>query len=108
VELGDFDADQVLLKLPGVTLLVFTGEGCSSCRWARLRLPNMALPCNQIAWVDAERNGGLVQRYEVFHLPSLFVVRDGLFYGSLKASLSEQELTHGIDVCLEQEADELP
>ncbi|MBH3440844.1 MULTISPECIES: thioredoxin family protein [Pseudomonas] len=108
MELSDLDADQALLALSGVTLLIFTSEGCSSCRWARERLPEMSLPCDRIAWVDAERNGGMVQRYEVFHLPALFVVRQGLFYGGLKTRMTESELNQGILACLSRDADDLP
>jgi hypothetical protein len=108
VELSDLDADQALLALSGVTLLIFTSEGCSSCRWARARLPGMDLSCDRIAWVDAERNGGLIQRYEVFRLPALFVVRDGLFFGALKAPMAESELNQGIQACLSHDAEELP
>ena len=79
-----FDADQRLLTLPGTTLLVFTSTGCSSCRTARKMLPEMQLPIDQLCWIDAGDNGGLVERYEIFHLPALFVVRDGAFYGEFR------------------------
>jgi hypothetical protein len=34
-ELTDFDADQRLLAMSGVSLVIFTSVGCSSCRYAR-------------------------------------------------------------------------
>ncbi|MGP4958820.1 thioredoxin family protein [Pseudomonas helleri] len=108
MELTDFDADQRLLTLPGTTLLVFTSTGCSSCRTARKMLPEMQLPIDQLCWIDAGDNGGLVERYEIFHLPALFVVRDGAFYGELKSRLSEGELTHHLKLALLLEPDELP
>ena len=108
MELTDFDADQHLLALTGTSLVIFTGAGCSSCRTARRLLPDMQLPVERLCWIDAGDNGGLVERYEIFHLPTLFVVRDGAFYGELKSRLSEGELAHHIRLALMHEPDELP
>ena len=108
MELTDFDADQRLLGLPGTSLVIFTGAGCSACRTARSRLPDMQLPIERLCWIDAGDNGGLVERYGIFHLPTLFVVRDGAFYGELKSRLSEGELAHHIRLALMLEPDELP
>ncbi|NRH29164.1 thioredoxin family protein [Pseudomonas marincola] len=108
LELTDFDADQQLLALPGISLVLFTSIGCASCRYARAHLPHMALPVDRLAWIDAADNAGLVQRYEVFHLPALFVVRDGDFYGAVQARLNLHELTNAVDGALSRPAEELP
>lgn len=108
LELTDFDADHQLLELQGTTLLIFTGSGCSSCRWARQHMPALELPVEHLAWVDAGNNGGLVSRYEVFHLPALFVIRDGQFYGPTQTSLTPNELTVALNHALSRPAEELP
>lgn len=107
-ELTDLDADRRLLDLPGTSLLVFTSTGCASCRWARRMLPGMALPLARLCWVDAGRNAGLVSRYEVFHLPALFLVRDGQFLGALQSRLTPSDLVAAIDEALLRPAEELP
>ena len=71
-------------------------------------LPSMTLPLDRLCWIDAGENGGLVARYEIFHLPTLLVVRDGAFYGELKSRLSEGELAHHIRLALMSKPDELP
>ena len=106
--LSDFDADRQLLALEGTTLLVFVSQGCAHCRFARQRLPAMALPVSRLAWVDAGDSPGLVQRYEVFHLPALFVVCDGYFHGALQASLNAPELSKAVGEALVRPAEELP
>lgn len=108
LELTDLDADHRLLSLPGVSLVVFTGEGCSSCRWARAQLPAFELPVDRLCWIDAGRNGGLVERYEVFHLPALFLVRDGEFLGPIHASLRPEPLIKALRDGLSRPAEELP
>lgn len=108
LELTDFDADRRLLDLPGSSLLIFTSIGCASCRWARRELPGMSLPVERLCWVDAGNNGGLVQRYGVFHLPSLFLVRDGQFFGSLQSPLSLAGLSAVLEQALGRKPEELP
>jgi len=108
LELTDFDVDQRLLTLPGTSLVIFTSVGCASCRWAREALPSLDLPVERVCWIDAAENGGVVQRYQVLHLPALFVVRDGEFYGALHARLTLSELSAGLNRVLSIDAEELP
>ncbi|TLP70354.1 thioredoxin [Pseudomonas nitroreducens] len=108
LELTDLDADRRLLELPGVSLLIFTGAGCSTCRWARQVLPQFHLPIDRLCWIDAGHSGGLVERYEVFHLPSLFLVRDGHFLGPVHAPLRPEPLIQALRAALARPAEELP
>ncbi|MGY1921821.1 thioredoxin [Pseudomonas tolaasii] len=108
LELTDLDIDQQLLGLPGISLLVFTGAGCSSCRWARQQLPGSPLPVDRVCWVDAGHNGGAVERYEIFHLPALFLVCEGQFLGQLHTRLVKTDLTDAIDHALTRTPEDLP
>ena len=107
-ELSDFDADHALLEWPGVTLLVSVSQGCASCRYARSTLPALDLPVDRLAWIDAEQSGGLVSRYEVFHLPALFVIREGELCGPLYTKLATNELVTGINHIKTMPSQELP
>ena len=106
--LTDFDADQRLLAMSGVSLVVFTSVGCASCRFAREQLPRLDLDVDRLCWIDAGDNGGVVERYQVFHLPALFLVRDGEFFGALKTRLTATELNEAIGQALTRTAEELP
>jgi hypothetical protein len=108
LQLSDFDIDHQLLGLPGASLVIFTSVGCASCRWAKEWLPRLRLSVERLCWVDAEENGGAVQRYDVFHLPALFVVRDGKFYGALQTSLEQQALDRALRMALQGVPDDLP
>lgn len=107
-ELTDFDADQRLLAMSGVSLVIFTSVGCSSCRNAREVLPGFELAVARLCWIDAGNNGGLVERYQVFHLPALFVVRDGEFFGALHTRLTAAALNAAVAQALGRIAEELP
>ena len=108
LELTDFDADQRLLAMSGVSLVIFTRVGCASCRIAREQLPTLDLAVDRLCWIDAGNNGGVVERYQVFHLPALFVVRDGEFFGTLKSRLTDTELNRAVRQALSRTAEELP
>jgi hypothetical protein len=107
-ELTDFDADQRLLAMSGISLVIFTSVGCSGCRFAREVLPGFALTVDRLCWIDAGNNGGLVERYQVFHLPALFVVRDGEFFGALHTRLTADALNAALAQALGRIAEELP
>jgi hypothetical protein len=107
-ELTDFDADQRLLAMRGVSLVIFTSVGCAGCRFAREQLPRLDLMADRLCWIDAGSNGGVVERYQVFHLPALFVVRDGEFFGVLNSRLTGTELNEAIGRALMRTAEELP
>lgn len=107
-DLTDFDLDQQLLSMNGVSLVIFTSVGCSSCRWARQQLPTLGLDVDRLCWIDAGDNGGAVERYQVFHLPALFVVRDGEFFGAVHSRLSRSELNAAVEQALSRIPEELP
>lgn len=108
IELNDSTADRYLLDAPGLTLLVFHSRTCGACRIVREQLPKLDLPVERVCWVDAGENGGLVERYEVFHLPAMFVTRDGAFFGPVQASLAEWNLCQQIGLALDSYPAELP
>ena len=106
--LTDLDIDQQLLGLPGISLVLFTSVGCSGCRWAHQQLPGWQLPVYRLCWVDAGHNGGAVERYQVFHLPALFVVCEGQFFGQIQTRLTPSELTDAIHQALTRTPEDLP
>jgi len=108
LDLTDFDADQRLLAMSGVSLVIFTSVGCAGCRFAREQLPRLDLAVDRLCWIDAGSNGGVVERYQVFHLPALFVVRDGEFFGALHSRLTSTELNEAVCQALKRTAEELP
>ncbi|WP_223483785.1 thioredoxin family protein [Pseudomonas sp. A-RE-19] len=107
-ELTDFDADQRLLAMNGISLVIFTSVGCAACRFAREQLPWFDLAVDRLCWIDAGNNGGVVERYRVFHLPALFVVRDGEFFGALQSRLTCAALNEAVGQALSRQAEELP
>lgn len=108
LDLDDGTADRFLLDAQGISLLIFHSKGCGNCRAARERLPDMNLPVANLVWIDAGENRGLVERYEVFHLPSMFAVKDGVFYGPVNALLEGWDIRRQLALALGSYPAELP
>jgi hypothetical protein len=71
-------------------------------------LPRLDLKVDQLCWIDAGNNGGVVERYQVFHLPALFVVRDGEFFGPVQSRQTGIGLNEAVGQALNRIAEELP
>ena len=78
---------RLLADTPGIALVVFTSPDCGGCRHLRrvLRQVQTAQPRWRLYEVDAQQDPGLVNEFEVFHLPTLFVFQNGEFHCQLSA-----------------------
>lgn len=108
--LDEFDFHRRLAATPGPALVIFTGEGCASCRaWKQLlaayhaRHPGMAL-----FEVDSGQALALAREFEVFHLPALFLFRDGHFHGALATEARLDALHAAIETVLAAPAQDAP
>lgn len=108
IELDDATADRFLLDAQGASLLVFHSAGCGDCKAARAALPEMNLPVARLCWIDAAENRGVAQRYEVEYLPSMYLVRDGVYYGAIEARLAGWDIRRQIALALQSMPAELP
>lgn len=76
--LTDVDFHPTMTALPGDSLVLIGTAACGACRlFKRLArdLPDGVVA--RVVDVDAEKAPGLVDELEVFHLPALFLWRDG-------------------------------
>jgi thiol-disulfide isomerase/thioredoxin len=71
-------------------LVAFGTPGCGACRRLRALLPELsaALPEVAVFYAEADRCPGVLADLEAFHLPALFVFRDGDAHAGLSAPLS--------------------
>ncbi len=107
-ELNDGTVDRFLLDASGTSLLIFHSRTCANCTLAREALPRMKLPVQRLCWIDAGTSAGATERYEVFHLPSIFLIRDGVFYGPVNATLNEWDIRRQLALAESNHPAELP
>lgn len=104
----DFHARMSDLTLP--TLVTFTAAGCGACRHLRRVLQDVHR--RQPEWalfeVDAAREQALVNEFEVFHLPTIFLFSDGIFHCQLEAEATPSAIISATFAALQQAAQEAP
>lgn len=94
----------------GVGVLMFTGAGCGHCRHWRgvLREVRTLQPDWTLFEIDAHDNAALASEYEVFHLPSLFLFRDGQYHAALACEARPAAFIATVQECLRRPAQEAP
>ncbi len=107
---SQFDLHQRMAETPGVAVLLLTAPACGSCRAMRAALLELARSRSDLRLfeADAGREAGIVQEFEVFHLPALFVWRDGEYHGALQAEALPARLAAALDALLAAPPQEAP
>jgi hypothetical protein len=108
--LDEFGFHHALADTCGLALVIFTSAGCGSCRaWKQLLTDSHALhPDLALFEVDAGGAQALAREFNVFHLPALFLYRDGHFHCALQAEARPDKLRTAIETALINPAQEPP
>lgn len=70
---------------PGVAAVLFTAASCGACRaWKQLLPGALAGVADTLFEVDAGEATGVARGYGIFHLPTVYLYRDGLFHNELQ------------------------
>lgn len=79
------------------SVVIFTAPSCGACRRLKAILAQMPPIADTAVYeVSAERAGGLVEELEIFHLPALFLYRDGDLHAPIHAQLTADSLLRAI------------
>lgn len=83
VQEGDFHAR--LADAPGMAVVLFSTPFCSSCRaWKQLLPQALAGVANSLFEVDVNEATGVARYFDIFHLPTIYLYRDGHFHAELQ------------------------
>ena len=76
---------QLLEETPGISIVLFTSPWCGSCKAMKKALENLPADTGiRVFEVDAGTDQALVESFEVFHLPALFLYQDGAYHAPLE------------------------
>jgi thioredoxin-like negative regulator of GroEL len=108
--LDQFDFHSRLTDTTGTALVTFTAPNCGACRHLRhvLREISHLQPDWHLFEVDAQRDPGLCNEFEVFHLPAIFLFQDGHFHCELQAEARPSSIIGAIAAALQRPAAEAP
>lgn len=109
-QLNEHQFYPTLARTGGISLVFFSKHGCGSCAiWKNLLSEFLKQQTAvHIFEVDAEQNMGLVNEYELFHMPALFLFKDGEFHCELQSEADLKSLERAIGQALQQPAQEAP
>lgn len=80
---GDFHAR--LAATSGVTVVLFSAPHCSACRaWKKLLPQALADVASAFHEVDVGEATGVARYFDIFHLPTIYLYRDGRFHAELQ------------------------
>lgn len=108
--LNQFDFHHVLSRTEGTSLVYFTAPGCGACRRLKQVLESSAqeFASLNLFEVDAQQEMALTREFEVFHLPAMFLFRDGHFHAPLHAEPAPASLLAAIETALALQPQEAP
>lgn len=109
-QLTQFSFHQTLAGTRGPSLVIFTGPACGSCRRLKAVLDGSGklFADLQLFEVDAGEDLALTHEFEVFHLPAMFLFRDGEYHCELHSEAQPQRLRAAIDAALAESPQEAP
>ena len=80
---GDYHAR--LARTPGCAVVLFSSPHCGACRaWKRLLPEALASITTHFYEVDVVSATGMARYFGVFHLPTIYLYRDGHFHAELQ------------------------
>jgi thioredoxin-like negative regulator of GroEL len=80
---GDYHAR--LAASRGTAVVLFNNAGCGACRaWKHLLPSALTELITHFYEVDANAATGVVRYFGIFHLPSIYLYRDGHFHAELQ------------------------
>ncbi len=99
-----------LQATPGVSLVVFTSLGCASCRaWKEVLKEYLSINTDIVIYeVDAHESMALANEYEIFHLPALFLFKEGAYHCELNCEANLDKIHQAITRLLQGPAEEEP
>ena len=81
---GDYYAR--LANTPGNAVVLFSQPHCGACRtWQRLLPEALSGITLHFYAVDVARETGMARYFGIFHLPTIYLYRDGQFHAELQA-----------------------
>lgn len=108
--LEQFEFHQTLESTQGISIVFFSSKECLSCRYWEQLLEQFCKKHSDINVfkVDAGRDQALTEEFDVFHLPSLFLYRNGKYHSALQSEARLSDLEAAITKALEGPAEEMP
>jgi thioredoxin 1 len=104
---GEFHAR--LAATSGVAVVLFSAYSCGACRmWKRLLPTALAGMASALYEVDVSEATGVARYFGIFHLPTLYLYRDGQFHAELQCEARREAIQQTVLSLLAMPAQDEP
>jgi thioredoxin 1 len=93
----------------GVAVVLFSAPQCGACRaWKQLLPQALAGMASALHEVDVSEATGVARYFGIFHLPTLYLYRDGQFHAELQCEARRQAIRLSVTGLLAAPAQDEP
>ena len=92
---GEFHAR--LAATPGIAVVLFSAPHCGACRaWKRLLPDTLAGLADSLFELDVSEATGVARYFGIFHLPTVYLYRDGQFHAELQCEARPESIRRAV------------
>jgi thioredoxin-like negative regulator of GroEL len=107
--LGEGDFHARLSRVEGLAIVLFSTPQCGACRaWKTLLPTALGESGARFFEVDVAQATGIARYYDIFHLPTIYLFRDGRFHAELQAEARIERIRDAARTLLAASAQEEP
>lgn len=93
----------------GIAVVLFSAPHCGSCRaWKRLLAELLGEPDYRLFEVDVSEATGVARGFSIFHLPTIYLYRDGHFHAELQCEARRDAIRETVPRLLAEPAQDEP
>lgn len=109
VRLAEGDFHRSIAATHAVAAVLFTTPTCSTCQaWKRLLPDALDGVADALYEVDVVEATGVARGYDIFHLPTIYLYREGRFHAELQCEARPEAIRHTALRLLDAPAQEEP
>lgn len=98
-----------LAASPGLAVVLFSAPHCGACRaWKQLLPSALQEQVGNLYEVDVSEATGVARYFGIFHLPTVYLYRDGHFHAELQCEARLETIRTTADQLLSEPAQEEP
>lgn len=86
-----------LAATAGVAVVLFSAPHCGACRaWKRMLPDALSGLADQLFEVDVSEATGVARYFGIFHLPTVYLYRDGRFHAELQCAARQEVIRQAV------------
>jgi thioredoxin-like negative regulator of GroEL len=107
--LGEGDFHRRLAASSELSVVLFSAPQCGACRaWKQVLLRALADLTGAFYEVDVSEATGVARYFDIFHLPTIYLYRDGRFHAELQCEARRETIRQTVHQLLAAPAQDEP